>query len=130
MTEIESPLFARKITAVVPMTPEMATEIAENNNLLTAAWEAAKAWDRLSPEEKARIQAERDAEAAAKYAEAEADWQATCLRLADNPQAAAALVIHQPERHVNEVHCAHPVDGAEAECEDWPCGTYTAIKEA
>jgi hypothetical protein len=83
---------------------------------------------------------EKQAEAEARYAawraqreaqlaDAVAEWQALRDRYADSPAVLAVLDIHLPVVDGGVV-CAHPVYGYEADAEDWPCETYTAIKES
>jgi hypothetical protein len=74
-------------------------------------------------ERRARWQAERDA----KHAAAVAEWEQVRQRYADSPAVLAVLDIHQP---TDDLECDHPVAGYEAWAEDWPCGTYQAIKGA
>jgi hypothetical protein len=71
-----------------------------------------------------------DRRCAAERERARADWTALRARLADNPPAAAALDLHQPEGTYG-VHCATCYDSCDG-CygEDWPCDTYEAIREA
>jgi hypothetical protein len=124
------PLLARKVSMVVPMTPELLAEAQEMSDaqalmvrLLdgTATPEEQAAAD----ERKARYKAERDA----KHAAAVAEWEATRARYADSPAVLAVLDIHQPDED-GHLECQHPYFGWESDAEDWPCSTYEAIKEA
>jgi hypothetical protein len=94
----------------------------------------------LSPAEQAAHQARTDeanrkraAEAEASFDAAHADWEATCALLAGNRPAFAALDVHEPECGYGVAECSEcrESDGYEdVAAVAWPCGTYTAIKEA
>ena len=90
--------------------------------------EAQAAYMALTPQQQAAIQAEREREAAANLADAQADWRATCDRLTGNAPALAALAVHHPEAGDYGPACA--LWESDEYDTDWPCSTYTAIKEA
>jgi hypothetical protein len=83
----------------------------------------------MTPQERAERRARQDAERAAAYAEALADWQAVYDRLAGNAPALAALGIHRPMGTANWLSCAHCREG-DSDPVEWPCETFTAIKGA
>ncbi len=65
----------------------------------------------------------------ADHAAAVAEWEALRQQHAGSPAVLAVLDIHRPDDE-GRLECAHPVFGWESDAEDWPCSTYTAIKEA
>jgi hypothetical protein len=76
--------------------------------------------------------AQRRREIAAAYEEAAADYNATCASLEGNTAALAALGVHLPVEGDTRVVCS---ECCESDLDDtvpvaWPCGTYTAIREA
>lgn len=124
MTGEVGSLFVRKFSSSMVVSAgdlAFAEEMREHERRLAA----------MTPEQRAERQAQRDAERAAALAAAAADWQAVCDRLAGNAPALAALAIHKPVDGASyPVQCAHPVDGWEAEPDEWPCEAFTAIKDA
>jgi hypothetical protein len=84
----------------------------------------------MTPTQRGERRAQQAAERAAAYAEAVADWQAVCDRLAGNAPALAALGIHKPLDPASWLACAHCLEGADGDCAGWPCETFTAIKQA
>lgn len=62
-------------------------------------------------------------------AQAAAEWQHLYEAFAGSRAVQAVLELHQPEDDPYGLVCTHPVDGYEADAQEWPCPTYTAIKE-
>lgn len=122
MTEQHSePLTARKLS-----TPML---VSREDLDYAAAYQAyQRAWEAMTPEQRAAAQAEQNRRAAEAFADAQADWQATRDRLADNPQAVAVLDVHQPEAASGAPQCS--LSESEEWGTEWPCSTYTAIKDA
>lgn len=112
VTQLPEALNVRKIATFVPF-PTALLEQALSARLVGPP----------SPEQ----QEENRRRAEAERAEAHADYQATRTRLADNPQALAALDLHHPAED-GWPHCVF-AEYDEYDTE-WPCATYTAIKEA
>jgi hypothetical protein len=84
----------------------------------------------MTPEERAERRARQDAERAVALASAVADWRVVRDRLAGNGPALAALKIHRPADSGSfaGVVCAQR-EGSD-DPDEWPCETFTAIKEA
>lgn len=124
-----APLMVHKMTACVPMTPELLTEAVEIREaqalMLRLLDGTATPEERAAADErKARYKAEREA----KHDAAVAEWEQVRARYADVPAVLAALDIHQPDDE--RLECQHPIGGWEADPEDWPCSTYVAIRDA
>lgn len=124
------PLMVRKMSVVVPMTDELLAEASDMREaqalmlrLLTGT---------ATPEERAVFaerKARREAERAAAYEAAVAEWEQVRARHADSPAVLAVLDIHQPDDD-GRLECQHPVSGWESDQEEWPCSTYVAIRDA
>jgi hypothetical protein len=119
---VEPRLEVRKMSAYV----SMSTEEYEEGTAFARAYQE---WSALTPQERAARTAERDAQRLAQHDAAVAEWEALRERYAGSPAVVAVLDIHHPDDE-GRMECAHPAFGYEADAEDWPCSTYTAIKEA
>ena len=123
-------LPVRKMSIVVPMTPELLAEqqeMAESNALILRLLNGT-----ATPEERAIAEARRaawKADSEARHAAAVAEWQQVRERYAGSPAILAVLDIHQPADD-GSLDCAHPYFGYESDPEDWPCSTYEAIRDA
>jgi hypothetical protein len=85
-----------------------------------------------TPEEAAEAEVRRAAymeRKRAEHAAAVAEWEALREHYAHSPAVLAVLDIHHPDDE-GRMECAHLTFGWESDAEDWPCSTYTAIKEA
>lgn len=119
---VEPRLEVRKMSAYV----SMSTEEYEEGTAFARAYQE---WSALTPQQRAARAAERDAQRAARHATAVTEWEALRERYAGSPAVVAVLDIHRPDDE-GRLECAHPVFGYESDAEDWPCSTYTAIRDA
>lgn len=123
MTGETEPLMATKFSRQMMVSADdlaFAQEMREHERRVAA----------MTPQERAERQARRDAERAAALAKALIDWQILYNRLAGNVPALAALRIHKPSNAAAWLSCAHCREGDECDLVEWPCETFTAIKEA
>lgn len=130
MTEQPEPLTARKLTAWVPAS---AQELADAEEMRKSMELAQRVYaGTATPSERQEFErniAARDAERKRSRAAAVTEWEQVRERYADVPAVLAVLDIHQPADD-GSLECAHPVFGWESDAEDWPCGTYEAIRDA
>lgn len=114
-TEHDEPLTARKLTAFIQMPTEL------YDQMLSTAFQFAIVGTQPTEAERAEMRRAHEA----RWAEVQADYQATRERCAGQPAALAALDVH------------HPIDRYGIVCDlaesdelptDWPCSTYEAIK--
>jgi len=123
MTGETGPLFIRKFSSSMTVSADdlaFAQEIREHERRMAA----------MTPQQRAERQARQDAERAAALAKALVDWQVLYNRLAGNAPALAALRIHKPSNEAGWLSCTHCREGDECDPVEWPCDTFTAIKEA
>lgn len=123
MTGEPEPLMAAKFSMPMRVSADdlaFAEEMREHERRIAA----------MTPQQRAERQARQDAERAAALAAAATDWEAVCDRLAGNAPALAALAIHKPSSWAGWLSCAHCREGDESDPVEWPCETFTAIKEA
>ncbi len=120
-------LEAKKTVAYLHMSNEAYAEY-QADVAAYDAWMALPAEERAAQAEAVRVAIA--AQRAKQLAANTADWQATRDRYANVPVVLAVLDIHRPDPELSGQCCTHPVSGYEAEPEDWPCDTYTAIKDA
>lgn len=123
MTEQPEPLMVRKFTRSMYVSAEdlaLAEEMREHERRLAA----------MTPEQRAERQRQQDARRAERLAEAVADWQAVRDRLAGNAPALAALEIHRPTDTGPFAGIVCAQSGESDDPDEWPCETFTAIKEA
>jgi hypothetical protein len=116
---VEPRLEVRKMEAYVQVSREQLDE-------------AATLFRTPTPEERAEAEARHAAYRArkqAEHAEAVTEWEQLRERYAGSPAVVAVLDIHRPDDE-GRLECAHLTFGYESDAEDWPCSTYTAIKEA
>jgi len=112
------PLMVRKLTGFMSLSPEL-YEGMMNAMLSTTIIGGT----RLTDEERAEVQRAHEA----RWAEAQADYQATRELCASQPAALAALDVHHPEDHYG-ISCA--LSESEEYDTEWPCSTYAAIRDA
>lgn len=117
------PLQVTKLTAFMAVPAEL-VEQAEADRQAFAEWEA------MTPEQRAGIQRRRDQERASALAAARDEWQQLRDRLTGNAPALTVLDLHKPSDATYWLACAHCQEGADGDPTEWPCATYTAIKEA
>lgn len=125
MTDEARPLFVRKFSSSMTVSADdlaFAEEMREHERRLAA----------MTPEEHAEAAQRRERERAERASEAQADWQAVRERLAGDTVAVAVLGLHRPQDTGTFAWttCAHCQDGADGDPAEWPCDTFTAVREA
>lgn len=133
LAEQARPLLAAAIgTRPMPL-PMKVTKVVSYVTVSREQFDEARSIFRVpTPEERAEAEARHAAYKArkkAEHAEAVTEWEQLREQHAGSPAVVAVLDIHHPDDE-GRMECAHLTFGYEADAEDWPCTTYTAIKEA
>lgn len=113
-------LGVERVTAYIGVPAELLDDMVTINFRPSTPEEIA-----LGEQQRAAWEAKRKAE----HATAVADWRELRTRYAHSPAVLAVLDIHRPDPD-GALECTHAVSGYEADAEDWPCETYTAIRDA